>query len=179
MPAFSPKGYPIRDKRKLVSKSITARVLLTIHLCYWHNLALMSTTKATILAPRLSISLLLGSRVQATSRAVGTLSLTPTTSRICWIFTNAMDLTFSSLEQEMEYRNWNVEKDGPLETRLMFRDLILLKRPSIRNWFCHAKQSRKHNALHPERPPRQPAGIYFVSVTDAEWRKCVKKVVKE
>ena len=39
---------------------------------------------------------------------------------------------FSSLEQEMEYRNWNVEKDGPLETRLMFRDMILLKRPSIR-----------------------------------------------
>jgi hypothetical protein len=24
------------------------------------------------------------------------------------------------------------EKDGPLETRLMFRDMILLKRPSIR-----------------------------------------------
>jgi len=46
---------------------------------------------------------------------------------------NGLNLFFSSLEQEMEYRNWNVEKDGPLETRLMFRDLILLKRPSIRN----------------------------------------------
>lgn len=45
---------------------------------------------------------------------------------------NGLKLFFSSLEQEMEYRNWNIEKDGPLETRLMFRDLILLKRPSIR-----------------------------------------------
>ena len=44
---------------------------------------------------------------------------------------------------------------------------------------CHAKQPRRCDALHPERPPRQPAGIYFVSVTDAEGRKCVKKVVKE
>jgi hypothetical protein len=32
----------------------------------------------------------------------------------------------------MEYRNWNPEKDGKLETRLMYRDLILLKRDSIR-----------------------------------------------
>lgn len=46
---------------------------------------------------------------------------------------NGLNLFFSSLEQETVYRNWNVEKDGPLETRLMFRDLILLKRPSIRN----------------------------------------------
>ena len=38
----------------------------------------------------------------------------------------------SLMEQEMEYRNWDIEKDGPLETRLMFRDMILLKRPSIR-----------------------------------------------
>ena len=30
----------------------------------------------------------------------------------------------------MQYRNWDVEKDGPLETRLMFRGMILLKRPS-------------------------------------------------
>ena len=45
---------------------------------------------------------------------------------------NGLNLFFSSVEQEMEYRNWNKEKDGPLETRLMFRDMILLKRPSIR-----------------------------------------------
>ena len=45
---------------------------------------------------------------------------------------SGLNLFFSSLEQEMEYRNWNVEKDGPLETRLMYRDMILLKRPSIR-----------------------------------------------
>ena len=45
---------------------------------------------------------------------------------------NGLNLFFSSLEQEMEYRNWDVEKDGRLETRLMFRDMILLKRPSIR-----------------------------------------------
>ena len=45
---------------------------------------------------------------------------------------NGLNLFFSSIEQEMEYRNWDVEKDGILETRLMFRDLILLKRDSIR-----------------------------------------------
>ena len=45
---------------------------------------------------------------------------------------NGLNLFFSSVEQEMEYRNWNKEKDGPLESRLMFRDMILLKRPSIR-----------------------------------------------
>lgn len=45
---------------------------------------------------------------------------------------NGLNLFFSSVEQEMEYRNWSPEKDGVLETRLMFRDLILLKRPSIR-----------------------------------------------
>ena len=38
---------------------------------------------------------------------------------------NGLNLFFSSLEQEMQYRNWDVEKDGPLETRLMFRDMIL------------------------------------------------------
>ena len=45
---------------------------------------------------------------------------------------NGLNLFFSSLEQEMQYRNWDTEKDGPLENRLMFRDMILLKRPSIR-----------------------------------------------
>ena len=45
---------------------------------------------------------------------------------------NGLNLFFSSLEQEMKYRNWNTEKDGPLETRLMFRDMILLRRNSIR-----------------------------------------------
>ena len=45
---------------------------------------------------------------------------------------NGLNLFFSSLEQEMQYRNWDIEKDGPLETRLMFRDMILLRRPSIR-----------------------------------------------
>ena len=45
---------------------------------------------------------------------------------------NGLNLFFSSLEQERQYRNWDTEKDGPLETRLMFRDMILLKRPSIR-----------------------------------------------
>ena len=46
---------------------------------------------------------------------------------------NGLTPFFSSIEQEMEYRNWTEEKDGRLETRLMFRDMILLKRPSIRN----------------------------------------------
>ncbi|MBR1667657.1 MAG: hypothetical protein IJ693_05175 [Bacteroidaceae bacterium] len=45
---------------------------------------------------------------------------------------NGLNLFFSSIEQEMLYHNWDVEKDGSLETRLMFRDMILLKRPSIR-----------------------------------------------
>lgn len=45
---------------------------------------------------------------------------------------NGLNLFFSTVEQEMEYRNWDVEKDGILETRLMFRDMILLKRDSIR-----------------------------------------------
>jgi len=45
---------------------------------------------------------------------------------------NGLNLFFSSLEQELQYRNWDMGKDGPLETRLMFRDMILLKRPSIR-----------------------------------------------
>lgn len=43
-----------------------------------------------------------------------------------------MELFFSSENQELAYRNWNLEKDGPLQTRLMFRDLILLKRPTLR-----------------------------------------------
>lgn len=43
-----------------------------------------------------------------------------------------MELFFSMEEQELAYRNWDVEKDGPLQTRLMFRDLILLRRPSLR-----------------------------------------------
>lgn len=46
---------------------------------------------------------------------------------------NGMNLFFSSLEQEMKYRNWNIAKDGKLETRLMFKDMILLRRPSLRN----------------------------------------------
>lgn len=45
---------------------------------------------------------------------------------------SGLELFFSTEEQELTYRNWDIEKDGPLQTRLMFRDLILLKRPSIR-----------------------------------------------
>ncbi|MBQ0020777.1 MAG: hypothetical protein KBT39_09685 [Bacteroidales bacterium] len=45
---------------------------------------------------------------------------------------NGLNLFFSSVEQEMKYRNWNSEKDGKLETRLMYKDMILSKRPSIR-----------------------------------------------
>lgn len=45
---------------------------------------------------------------------------------------NGLNFFFSSAEQEMQYRNWDIEKDGPLETRLMYRDMILLKRPSLR-----------------------------------------------
>lgn len=45
---------------------------------------------------------------------------------------NGLNFFFSNEQQEMEYRNWNPEKDGKLETRLMYRDLILLKRDSIR-----------------------------------------------
>lgn len=104
MPVFSPKGYPIRDKRKSVLRYITVKALLIILLYCWHSLALMSTTKATILAPRLSISLLHGSRAQATSRAAGTLSLMPTTSLIYWTFTNATDSTFSFL---LLSKRWN------------------------------------------------------------------------
>jgi len=43
-----------------------------------------------------------------------------------------LNLFFSTIEQEMKYRNWNSEKDGELETRLMYRDLILLRRNTIR-----------------------------------------------
>lgn len=46
---------------------------------------------------------------------------------------NGLKFFFSSLSQEMEYRSWRPEKDGKLETRLMYRDMILLKRDSIRN----------------------------------------------
>lgn len=45
---------------------------------------------------------------------------------------NGLNFFFSNEQQEMEYRNWNPKKDGKLETRLMYRDLILLKRDSIR-----------------------------------------------
>lgn len=45
---------------------------------------------------------------------------------------NGLNLFFSTTEQEMKYRNWNSEKDGELETRLMYRDLILLRRNSLR-----------------------------------------------
>ena len=45
---------------------------------------------------------------------------------------NGLNFFFSSISQEMEYRNWHPEKDGKLETRLMYRDMILLKRDSIR-----------------------------------------------
>lgn len=45
---------------------------------------------------------------------------------------NGLNLFFSSVEQEMKYRNWNEDKDGRLETRLMYKDMILSKRPSIR-----------------------------------------------
>ena len=45
---------------------------------------------------------------------------------------NGLNLFFSTIEQEMKYRNWNSEKDGELETRLMYRDLILLRRNTIR-----------------------------------------------
>lgn len=46
---------------------------------------------------------------------------------------NGLSFFFSSAEQEMQYRSWDIEKDGPLETRLMYRDMILLKRPSLRD----------------------------------------------
>ena len=45
---------------------------------------------------------------------------------------NKLQLFFSDKSQEMKYRNWNEDKDGQLETRLMYRDLILLRRMSIR-----------------------------------------------
>lgn len=45
---------------------------------------------------------------------------------------NGLNLFFSTLEQEMKYRNWNEQKDGTLRTRLMYKDLILLRRDSIR-----------------------------------------------
>ena len=44
---------------------------------------------------------------------------------------SGMEMFFSTEEQERKYRNWP-ENKGPLKTRLMFRDMILLKRPSIR-----------------------------------------------
>lgn len=45
---------------------------------------------------------------------------------------SGLELFFSTEEQECKYRNWNIHENGPLQTRLMFRDLILLKRPSLR-----------------------------------------------
>jgi hypothetical protein len=45
---------------------------------------------------------------------------------------NGLNLFFSTIDQEMKYRNWNREKDGELKTRLMYRDMILLRRCSIR-----------------------------------------------
>ena len=45
---------------------------------------------------------------------------------------NGLNLFFSTVEQEMKYRNWNIEKDGQLQTRLMYCDMILLRRQSIR-----------------------------------------------
>ena len=45
---------------------------------------------------------------------------------------NGLQMFFSTVEQEMEYRNWSVETDGNLRTRLMYKDMILLKRKSIR-----------------------------------------------
>jgi GNAT superfamily N-acetyltransferase len=46
---------------------------------------------------------------------------------------NGLNLFFSTIDQEMKYRNWNREKDGELKTRLMYRDMILLRRNTIRN----------------------------------------------
>ena len=45
---------------------------------------------------------------------------------------NGLQMFFSTVEQEMEYRNWTIETDGNLRTRLMYKDMILLKRKSIR-----------------------------------------------
>lgn len=45
---------------------------------------------------------------------------------------NGLNLFFSTIEQEMKYRNWDINKDGYLETRLMYRDMILLRRNTIR-----------------------------------------------
>lgn len=45
---------------------------------------------------------------------------------------NGLNLFFSTIDQEMKYRNWDSNKDGNLETRLMYRDMILLKRNTIR-----------------------------------------------
>lgn len=45
---------------------------------------------------------------------------------------NGLNLFFSTIEQEMKYRNWDCNKDGNLETRLMYRDMILLRRNTIR-----------------------------------------------
>lgn len=45
---------------------------------------------------------------------------------------NGLKLFFSTEEQEREYRALNSDGQERLETRLMYRDLILLKRTSIR-----------------------------------------------
>ena len=45
---------------------------------------------------------------------------------------NGLQMFFSSAEQEMEYRNWSSDVDGKLRTRLMYKDMILLRRKSLR-----------------------------------------------
>lgn len=45
---------------------------------------------------------------------------------------NGLNLFFSTIDQEMKYRNWDNKKDGDLETRLMYKDMILLRRNTIR-----------------------------------------------
>lgn len=45
---------------------------------------------------------------------------------------NGLNLFFSTIDQEMKYRNWDNIKDGDLETRLMYKDMILLRRNTIR-----------------------------------------------
>lgn len=46
---------------------------------------------------------------------------------------NGLELFFSTEEQEKEYRSIDIPASSKLETRLMFRDLILLKRESLRH----------------------------------------------
>lgn len=46
---------------------------------------------------------------------------------------NGLKLFFSTEQQERDYRSLDADDTEKLETRLMYRDLILLKRKSIRN----------------------------------------------